>query len=541
MFDIIKRYLEKIKSPVRSVKETLSSNLKPFISLILEPIKILNYLFSAIPILLLLILTIGLYFGLEWVLFILTILIFSISIMLIYDKKKSNYKAKIKETFKNAKRNIRMRSFKAWKVRQKFGRNIRSRAKILSLNKRSKNHTFVKKTTTAKLDPYYPILIPLYINDQLVNAEIDSGSGRSIISQSLMEKIYPNFLLNLPEINNKIKLWDVQGNTLPVLSNKLVPILVPNYGIVRTSLIIIDDSLDSFLIGRDFMQKTKMSLVYKDSKTLSVMYNKEQEFLQNRETIKLKPNQVKEIKFELSDKNEGVYKIINSNSKLLSTHDEVLLSKENKVKIKNIYDHDILYKKGKLKFMIAKIGSTDIINENNKDKSEYSNMDKSLDSLDWEDIDSIDTNQISTISSLKTRADEHFDKSWKTVEDIFKSIYKSRDLFNIMYSIAAGDYITMTRSIIGFFVNDLVPKIKSFYKMPSKNDITIGKIFNNYPPLIPVKRYLFQIIRKKPVLRILFNLAVAILCYFSLIVNIMLKYMFKIFNVKQNLIDLINN
>ena len=41
-------------------------------------------------------------------------------------------------------------------------------------------------------------------------------------------------------------------------------------------------------------------------------------------------------------------------------------------------------------------------------------MDKSLDSLDWEDIDSIDTNHISTISSLKTRADEHFDKSWKT-------------------------------------------------------------------------------------------------------------------------------
>ena len=48
-----------------------------------------------------------------------------------------------------------------------------------------------------------------------------------------------------------------------------------------------------------------------------------------------------------------------------------------------------------------------------------------------------------------------------------------------MYSIASGDYITMTRSIIGFFVNDLVPKIKSFYKMPSNNDITIGKIFNN--------------------------------------------------------------
>ena len=538
---MIKSYLEKIKSPIRSVKETLSLNLKPFISLILGPIKILNYLFSAIPILSLLILIIGLYFGIEWVLFILAILIFSISIMLIYDKKKSNYKAKMKKTFKNAKRNIRMRSFKAWKVRQKFGRNIRSRAKILGSNIRSKNHTFVNKTTTAKLDPYYPILIPLYINDQLVNAEIDSGSGRSIISQSLMEKLYPNFLLDLPELNNKIKLWDVQGNTLPVLSNKLVPILVPNYGIVRTSLIIIDDSLDSFLIGRDFMQKTKMSLVYKDSKTLSVMYNKGQEFLQNREIIKLKPNQVKEIKFELSDKNEGVYKIINSNSKLLSTQDEVLLSKENKVKIKNIYNHDILYKKGKLKFMIAKIGSTDIINEDNKNKSEYYNMDKSLDSLDWEDIDIIDTNHISTISSLKTRADEHFDKSWNTVENIFKSIYKSRDLFNIMYSIASGDYITMARSIIGFFVNDLFPKIKSFYKMPSKNDITIGKIFNNYPPLIPVKRYLFQIIRKKPVLRIIFNLAVAILYHFSLIANVMLKYTFKIFNVKQNLIDLINN
>ena len=110
-----------------------------------------------------------------------------------------------------------------------------------------------------------------------------------------------------------------------------------------------------------------------------------------------------------------------------------------------------------------------------------------------------------------------------------------------MYSIASGDYITMARSIIGFFVNDLFPKIKSFYKMPSKNDITIGKIFNNYPPLIPVKRYLFQIIRNKPVLRIMFNIAVAILYHFSLIANVMLKYMFKIFNVKQNLIDLINN
>ena len=392
VFDMIKSYLEKIKSPVRTGKEVLSSNLKSFISTILGPIKILNYLFSAIPVLSLLIMTIGLYFGLEWVLLILIFSILSISLMLIYDKKKSNYKTKIRRILKNSKRKIRMRSFKAWKVRQKFGRSIKSRLRILGCNKRSKYNTFVRKTTTAKLDPYYPILIPLYINDQLVNAEIDSGSGRSIISQSLMEKLHPNFLLDLPELNNNIKLWDVQGNILPILSNKLVPILVPNYGIVRTSLIIINDSLDSFLIGRDFMQKTKMSLVYKDSKTLSVTYNKEQEFLQNRETIKLKPNQVKEIDFELSNKKGGLYKIINSNSKLCSQQDEVVLSKENKVKIKNIYNHDILYKKGTLKFMIAKIESSkespkdkeedrDFMNRETKNESDSYNMDESLDAM----------------------------------------------------------------------------------------------------------------------------------------------------------------
>ena len=47
-------------------------------------------------------------------------------------------KSKLK--FKNAKRKIRMRSFKAWKVRQKLGRNIKSRSKILILHKRSKNY-----------------------------------------------------------------------------------------------------------------------------------------------------------------------------------------------------------------------------------------------------------------------------------------------------------------------------------------------------------------------------------------------------------------
>ena len=62
VFDMIKSYLEKIKSPVRTGKEVLSSNLKSFISTILGPIKILNYLFSAIPVLSLLIMTIGLYF-----------------------------------------------------------------------------------------------------------------------------------------------------------------------------------------------------------------------------------------------------------------------------------------------------------------------------------------------------------------------------------------------------------------------------------------------------------------------------------------------
>ena len=115
------------------------------------------------------------------------------------------------------------------------------------------------------------------------------------------------------------------------------------------------------------------------------------------------------------------------------------------------------------------------------------------------------------------------------------------DLFNIMYSIASGDYITMARSIIGFFVNDFIPKIKSFNKMPSKNNITIKKIFNNYSASLLIKRYLFQVIKNHLVIRIIFNVIISILSYLFLIVESISKSVIRVFNIRQNIKNLIED
>ena len=322
-------------------------------------IKLIIYTMISLPMLSLVLMTTLLLVNKEA--FLLLLLFISLGFFRIISKSNVEEQSQLRKVIiqNRAKRKIQKSQIKAWKVRFK---NYKARQHLTNTRAVNKKGQLTEKVevqnTKIKLDAHTPLMIPLYLNGKYVPGELDSGSGRCLISKNLMIDCYgPDFLYNLPEVHAKIKLVDVQHQSIPIYSIKLSPILFPNFGICKIQLIVVDDNLSTFLIGRDAMLKTKMSLNYSEPGSFSVTYAKQHNFFLNKQGVTLAPFEERDINFRscnVQDNNNNSVILVSPKANGIYFKDTKVSSGETCVKVKNITNHTLDFKRGDIKVFAAK-------------------------------------------------------------------------------------------------------------------------------------------------------------------------------------------
>lgn len=117
------------------------------------------------------------------------------------------------------------------------------------------------KGIKIKIKNFMPMFLPVIILGVKQQIEIDSGASISCISKSLLSTICPNYETILKPYNPRT-LYDVQNNVISVEQDRLIPLEIKGYGYLKHRFAILDEP-NVFLLGRDLMNKTKMSILYK--------------------------------------------------------------------------------------------------------------------------------------------------------------------------------------------------------------------------------------------------------------------------------------
>ena len=126
--------------------------------------------------------------------------------------------------------------------------------KIMTINKNTNN-------IWSKGSICYPITIPLWIHHKKLIGLIDTGASHSLISHNLLLDANPNYEIEYKKSKSKL-LFGVSGSKLDILSDRLITIYIPNYGNLKLKISIIRTDEKMILLGRDFINKSKLSIIF---------------------------------------------------------------------------------------------------------------------------------------------------------------------------------------------------------------------------------------------------------------------------------------
>ena len=115
--------------------------------------------------------------------------------------------------------------------------------------------------------------IPVKINDLIVNLELDCGAACSCISQKTLEKLSPQYRELYKEVNAR-NLFDVQNNPIVSENDRVIHLEIIGYGPLKHRFAVLKED-NVFLMGRDLMSRTKMSLIYKGNNYYEVCFSKQ--------------------------------------------------------------------------------------------------------------------------------------------------------------------------------------------------------------------------------------------------------------------------
>ena len=117
-----------------------------------------------------------------------------------------------------------------------------------------------------------PITLPIWIEHKKILSIIDSGASSSLISHKLLIEANPKYQVLYNSLKTKTNLYGVSGTKLTVLSDRLIRLFVPNLGDVTLKISVIDTEDNILILGRDFMNKSKLSIVYIRSNTFILKF-----------------------------------------------------------------------------------------------------------------------------------------------------------------------------------------------------------------------------------------------------------------------------
>lgn len=232
--------------------------------------------------------------------------------------------SKFKTLLKNNYKKIR------WlKVKQRFVNKLKEKN---VLNKKIKRVNQVLGTEEYTF--------PIYYEETRLVYELDTGSKFNIISNDyISEKIKDYKKFHTKDFNQN--LFSVSGEQLDSEGVFHIPFFLPEFGEVMLKIIVIKNAKNIFLLGREFIQKTKACLFY-DSKLKGVRlkYTKQTPSLKINEQISLGPREEKVIRGRIFNGGENkIYKVKNNNNchikfdALENTDDKILIKIQNKLNI----------------------------------------------------------------------------------------------------------------------------------------------------------------------------------------------------------------
>ena len=187
------------------------------------------------------------------------------------------------------------------KVRKRAYRHLKKKGKLLFQEERKMkiNVDYLYSTIST----FKSIMIPVYLNDKRFNSELDSGSGRTIISRNLIEEAFPDgFDLNK---DTQLRLLDVQNNFIPILGTKTLKFYIPEYGYLSINTVILDNNESTFLTGRDFMLRTGLQLKFQMPGGYQIDFRKANKIphLELERDLILNDYEVKKVTFKLKHTN----------------------------------------------------------------------------------------------------------------------------------------------------------------------------------------------------------------------------------------------
>ena len=205
-----------------------------------------KYIFRFIKIMLAIIVVIGGAFYINLVGFIISVMIV-VKLFEIKINKRSDISNKVR--FKNVKYKLR------------YNKNNRKSCKQL-----------IKSVKQALGVTEY--LFPIMYNNFQLFYELDTGSKYNIMSKDFAIKHIPNykeFKIDKQRSNN---LYSVSGNKLEIEGDFNLEFYLPTVGKLNLKIIIVDNASNTFILGRSFIQQTKLGFFYDDNcKRIKIKYN----------------------------------------------------------------------------------------------------------------------------------------------------------------------------------------------------------------------------------------------------------------------------
>lgn len=140
-----------------------------------------------------------------------------------------------------------------------------------------------------------PITLPIWIEHKKILSIIDSGASSSLISHKLLIEANPKYQLLYNSLKTKTNLYGISGAKLKVISDRLIRLFIPDLGNVTLKISVIDTEDDILILGRDFMNKSKLSIVFIRSNTFVLKFQSSNKKDPNRINI---VNKVKKLSYK---------------------------------------------------------------------------------------------------------------------------------------------------------------------------------------------------------------------------------------------------
>lgn len=122
-----------------------------------------------------------------------------------------------------------------------------------------KNQIVSKLKVNTGVEPY---IFDIFYNDTNLKYELDTGASQNIIQKDYLESKIPDYEKYFSKhVNYPIR--SVTGHTIKNCGIYKIPFIVPNYGNICLDILVVTNTIPyCFLLGRDFIKNTNLTMIY---------------------------------------------------------------------------------------------------------------------------------------------------------------------------------------------------------------------------------------------------------------------------------------